>query len=262
VAELWETLTTLLIISLIFIAISYFFWKRYDQPTALMIDRQEEKQRLKSERKMWNEVEARMKAEQAEAETKASYIRRKAEERARALPPEASNVDQAWGALGVDASTITSNPTPDAPTFATQESDANRQHRAQAGMSFDDESDNSDVLSLDELVQVRQDPPVTSPTEEPDWGLIDKLSEIAEKDVVEVPDVPEAPELPDLDGLDQAIAASEALTEHPEEIPETSGGANEVETNTVEVIAEPSDVVRWDTPISDDHWDTADWEEE
>ena len=80
-SELWDTLITGLIVSLVFIALSYFFWRRYDEPTPLMIERQEEKDRLKAERKTWKEVEAKMQAEQTEAEEKAIYERRKAEER-------------------------------------------------------------------------------------------------------------------------------------------------------------------------------------
>ena len=49
-SELWDTLTTGLILSLLFIGVSYIFWKRYDKPTPLMIERQEEKARLKEER--------------------------------------------------------------------------------------------------------------------------------------------------------------------------------------------------------------------
>ena len=52
-SEVWDTLTTGLIVSLVFIAVSYFFWKRYDRPTPLMIERQEEKARLKEERQTW-----------------------------------------------------------------------------------------------------------------------------------------------------------------------------------------------------------------
>ena len=52
-SELWETLTTGLVLSLLFIGVSYLFWKRYDRPTPLMIERQEEKDRLKEERKTW-----------------------------------------------------------------------------------------------------------------------------------------------------------------------------------------------------------------
>ena len=67
-SELWDTLTTGLVLSLVFIAISYLFWKRYDKPTPLMIERQEEKERLKEERDTWRQVEAKMQAEKEEAE--------------------------------------------------------------------------------------------------------------------------------------------------------------------------------------------------
>ena len=78
-SELWETLTIGLVLSLLFIGVSYLFWKRYDKPTPLMIERQEEKARLKEERQTWREVESRMRAEQEEAELTAAYERRKAE---------------------------------------------------------------------------------------------------------------------------------------------------------------------------------------
>ena len=100
-SELWDTLTTGFIASLLFIAVSYFFWKRYDRPTPLMIERQEEKARLKEEQQTWREVEARMRAENEEAELKAAYERRKAEERSRATVPEAKQVSDAWKSLGV-----------------------------------------------------------------------------------------------------------------------------------------------------------------
>ena len=41
-SELWDTLTTGLVLSLVFIAISYLFWKRFDKPTPLRIERQVE----------------------------------------------------------------------------------------------------------------------------------------------------------------------------------------------------------------------------
>ena len=44
-------------------------------------------------------------------------------------------------------------------------------------------------------VQVRQDKFVHPGAEEPDWELIEKLGEIADKDEIVVPDVPEAPDL-------------------------------------------------------------------
>jgi hypothetical protein len=51
-------------------------------------------------------------------------------------------------------------------------------------------------------VQVRQDKGVQPGAEAPDWELIDKLNEIAEKEEIEVPDVPEAP---DLDAVAQTL---------------------------------------------------------
>ena len=74
-SELWETLTTGLILSLLFIGVSYLFWKRYDRPTPLMLERKEESERLSEERKTWREVEARMRAVIEEAEIKAAYER-------------------------------------------------------------------------------------------------------------------------------------------------------------------------------------------
>ena len=188
-SELWDTLTTGLIVSLVFIAVSYFFWKRYDRPTPLMIERQEEKARLKEERQTWQEVEARMRAENEEAEHKAAYERRKAEERSRSLVPEATQVSDAWKSLGVSA--------PESATFEAKGDDANAALRPldQTAMSEEVASDD-DVLNAADLVQVRQDKGVQSGAEEPDWELIEKLDEIAKKDEIVVPDVPEAPDLP------------------------------------------------------------------
>lgn len=187
-SELWETLTTGLILSLLFIGVSYLFWKRYDKPTPLMIERQEEKDRLKEERKTWRQVEARMRAEQEEAELKAAYERRKADERARSVVPASTEVKDAWKSLGVAA--------PEPATFEAKGEDANADLRPldQTDLGEVATSDD-DVLNAAELVQVRQDKGVQPGAEEPDWELIEKLEEIAEKDDVELPDVPEAPDL-------------------------------------------------------------------
>ena len=188
-SELWETLTTGLVLSLLFIGVSYLFWKRYDKPTPLMIERQEEKDRLKEERKTWREVEARMRADQEEAELKAAYERRKAEERARAVIPASTEVNEAWKSLGV---TVPAQGT----TFATGTGDANAELRPteQTALGLETVNDD-DVLNAAEPVSVRQDPGVQPGVEEPDWELIEKLEEIAEKDEIVLPDVPEAPDL-------------------------------------------------------------------
>jgi len=116
-SELWETLTTGLILSLIFIAVSYLFWRRYDKPTPMMIERREEKLRLKEEQRTWREVEARLRAENEEAELKAAYERRKAEERTRAHVPATEQVKDAWKSLGV-------TPLETTPTFEAEGGDA------------------------------------------------------------------------------------------------------------------------------------------
>ena len=187
-SELWDTLTTGLILSLLFIGVSYIFWKRYDKPTPLMIERQEEKTRLKEERKTWREVEARMRAEQEEAELKAAYEQRKAEERARAAVPATTEVKDAWKSLGVEA--------PEPATFETKGEDANADLRPLDQTDLGEEvASDDDVLNAAELVQVRQDKGVQPDAQEPDWELIEKLEEIAEKDEIVLPDVPEAPDL-------------------------------------------------------------------
>ncbi|MEL0312196.1 MAG: hypothetical protein VXA43_02300 [Candidatus Poseidoniales archaeon] len=203
-SELWETLTTGLVLSLLFIGVSYLFWRRYDQPTPLMIERQEERDRLKEERKTWREVESRMRAEQEEAELKASYERRKAEERARSVVPASTEVKDAWKSLGVAAPT---EPT----TFEAKGEDANADLRPldQTALSETVASDD-DVLNAAELVQVRQDQGVQPGAEEPDWELIEKLEEIASKDEVVLPDVPEAPDL-------DAVAAQPSEAPPPSE---------------------------------------------
>ena len=188
-SELWETLATGLIISILFIGMSYFFWKRYDKPTPLMIERQEERDRLKEERKTWREVESRMRAEQEEAELKAAYERRKAEERARAVIPASTEVKDAWKSLGVSTPAETT-------TFNATGEDANAALRPLDQTALDEAvTSDEDVLNAAELVQVRQDQGVQPGAEEPDWELIEKLEEIANKDEVILPDVPEAPDL-------------------------------------------------------------------
>ena len=166
-SELWETLTTGLVLSLLFIGVSYLFWRRYDRPTPLMIERQEERDRLKEERKTWREVEARMRAEQEEAELKAAYERRKAEERARSVVPASTEVKDAWKSLGVSAPT---QPT----SFEAKGEDANADLRPLDQTALSEEvSSDDDVLNAAELVQVRQDQGVQPGAEEPDWELIE-----------------------------------------------------------------------------------------
>ena len=65
--DLVRTLVTGLIVSIVFLAIAYAFWKRYDKPTEKMIEHQEGKAKMRHERKMWRAVEEQMSREKAEA---------------------------------------------------------------------------------------------------------------------------------------------------------------------------------------------------
>ena len=231
-AELWETLTTGLILSLLFIGVSYFFWKRYDKPTPLMLERQEEKDRLREERRTWRQVEARMRAEQEEAELKAAYERRKAEERARAVIPASTEVKDAWKSLGVS--------TPESATFEAKGEDANADLRPLDQTDLGEVvANDEDVLNAAELVQVRQDKGVQPGAEEPDWELIEKLEEIAGKDEIVLPDVPEAPD------LDAVVSQSQ-----------------EDEKDADEVAAASTDGPGWGLEDGEELWPSASPEEE
>ena len=250
-SELWETLTTGLVLSLLFIGVSYLFWKRYDKPTPLMIERQEERDRLKEERKTWREVEARLRAEQDEAEMKAAYERRKAEERARAVVPASTEVKDAWKSLGVSAPA-------ESTTFEGKGEDANADLRPldQTSLSEAVASDD-DVLNAADPVQVRQDPGIQLGAEEPDWELIEKLEEIASKDEIVVPDVPEAP---DLD------AVAQTPREETDTIaPNTSDVANLATTARDPTMASSSEGAQepsWDLTEGEDLWGGVAREEE
>ena len=187
-SELWDTLTTGLVLSLVFIAISYLFWKRYDKPTPLMIERQEEKERLKEERDTWRQVEAKMQAEKEEAERRKADEERRQEALARSQVPTEAKVTEAWKSLGVSPSKPK--------TLEAKGEDAKPALRPLDQSDIGEKiTGDEDVLSAPALAQVRQDKGVQPGAEEPDWELIEKLEEIAGKDDIVVPDVPEAPDL-------------------------------------------------------------------
>ena len=58
--DLVETLAIGLILSLILIFISWWFWKRYDEPSEAQIEREESIAKKKEETQMWRAVEAQM----------------------------------------------------------------------------------------------------------------------------------------------------------------------------------------------------------
>ena len=208
--ELVKTLLIGLILAIVFIAISYFFWKRFDKPTEKMIENQQSKAKLRHERKMWRAVEAQMTSEQATAEQEATYQRRKADERERAKPPEQGVVSNAWASLGmenIENTASTTSSIEEKKTFEDNSSNQSNQPTA-TGESEIEEEDDSDVLLIQASAEVRQDGEAldeaveeyvaAAPNAPPDWQLVDKLSQLSQSEITQElphPEIPQAPEL-------------------------------------------------------------------
>ena len=175
--ELVKTLLTGLILAIVFIAISYFFWKRFDKPTEKMIENQQSKAKLSHERKMWRAVEAQMTSEQATAEEEAIYQRRKADERERAKPPEQGVVSNAWASLGMENidNTVPTTSSIEEKNFEDNSSNDSNQPTT-TGESEIEEEDDSDVLLVQTPIAVRQDG--------------ETLDGVVEEEIVEAPNAP------------------------------------------------------------------------
>ena len=148
-SDLVRTLITGLITSVIFLILVWIFWKIYDRPSKRQLEVEQERQEKSKEIRMWRAVEAQMAQEEAEAEALALIERKKAEQRARAIPPPSGVVSNAFAKL-------------DAPTSGEQ---FNEQFKPKQGMEEiqveelveEIQQDDSDVLLAPELVEVRQD---------------------------------------------------------------------------------------------------------
>lgn len=145
--DLVETLAIGLILSLILIFISWWFWKRYDEPSEAQIEREESIAQKKEETQMWRAVEAQMADEKAASEQQALYERRKAEERARALPPPVGEVSNAFAAFDMQ-------PQQTSPSFAE---DTPQTFDTVVEHEIEPEINDDDVLSLEDAIEVRQD---------------------------------------------------------------------------------------------------------
>tara|TARA_B000000532_G_C18869121_1_gene407632 strand:- start:782 stop:1444 length:663 start_codon:yes stop_codon:yes gene_type:complete len=149
VSDLVRTLITGLVTSVIFLILVWIFWKIYDRPSKRQLEVEQERQEKSKEIRMWRAVEAQMAQEEAEAEALALIERKKAEQRARAIPPPSGVVSNAFAKL-------------DAPTSGEQ---FNEQFKPKQGMEEiqveelveEIQQDDSDVLLAPELVEVRQD---------------------------------------------------------------------------------------------------------
>ena len=172
------------VVSLLFIFVARWFWKRYDQPSEAALEWQKEQEEKRKERKVWESVEMQMRREAEEAERKAAFQIKREVAASSGTLPDAKTVSKAFESLGTP---VLQNP--------STETD------------LENEPDDSDVESVPDLVQVRQDAwdgtdeQLQDEPQEPDWELVERLKRIAGSDQTEEvphPEIPEAPSLPDL----------------------------------------------------------------
>ena len=98
-SDLVSSLITGFFTSIILIFIAYWFWKLYDRPSKRQVELAEERKEKHKEARMWRAVEEEMEREQAKIEAAAIIERKKAEARARAMPPSAGVMLNALAAL-------------------------------------------------------------------------------------------------------------------------------------------------------------------
>tara|TARA_B110000444_G_scaffold223672_1_gene226403 strand:- start:1421 stop:2032 length:612 start_codon:yes stop_codon:yes gene_type:complete len=145
--DLVETLAIGLFISLILIVISWWFWKRYDEPSEAQIEREESIAKKEQETQMWRAVEAQMAQEKAALNEQALYEQRKADERARAQPPPVGEVSNAFAAFDMQTT----------PTFAEQQASASEAPLMPFEQELELEENDDDVHLVELPVEVRQD---------------------------------------------------------------------------------------------------------
>ena len=176
------------ILSLLFIIIARWFWKRYDKPSEAALEWEKEQEEKRKERKVWESVEMQMRREAEEAERKAAFEIKREVAASSGTAPDAKVVAKAFESLGTTPLPV-----------------------AQEGIDSEEEVDDSDVENVEDLVKVRQDAwdgeehPDEDEPQEPDWELVDRLKRIAESDETEEiphPELPHAPNLPDLSAED------------------------------------------------------------
>ena len=151
------------VVSLLFIVVARWFWKRYDQPSEAALEWQREQEEKRKERKVWESVEMQMRREAEEAERKAAFQIKREMAASSGTAPDPKVVSKAFEALGTPV-----------------------QQSASTEKDLEMESDDSGVEHVPELVQVRQDA----------WDGNDEQPDELEE--IPYPEIPEAPSLPDL----------------------------------------------------------------
>ena len=230
--DLVETLITGFVLSVLFIGIVWWFWRRYDQPSEAQLEREEELAKKKEEQEMWRAVEAQMAEEKAAMEEQAIYLRKKAEQNQRAQPPAAGALSNALEAFSGPSKAVEVDQ--DMPSFD------GKIKAPEDGVSLNEtdlnDADDLDVLLASAPVAVRQDSGVVSSTNdevsEPDWALVEKLEEIAKADVIEETPHPELPAAPDLELL--AASAPQMSTE-PDDVVQWTSERDTVDPNDWDV---------------------------
>lgn len=218
--DLVRLLVTGLVLAAILVPIVRWFWSRFDRPTEAQIAYEEERARQKQEARMWAQIEAKMRADEAAAEQAAAEARYRLELEARAKGADRTQISGAISALGSEQlqpvlrDVKESRPAPKATVgaeAAVVDGDA----------LFSQEPDDAD-LRVDGPAQVslEQD---RAGAPAPDWDLIERLRALKERtenggDAALFdphPDVPAMPDLPLLDDV-EAGAAHDDSTEKPE----------------------------------------------
>ncbi|HIF91152.1 MAG TPA: hypothetical protein EYQ58_06445 [Candidatus Poseidoniales archaeon] len=254
--DLVRTLITGFVISIIFLAIAYFFWRRFDKPTEKMIEHQEVKAKVRHERKMWRAVEAQMSREQIAAEEEATYQRRKAEEKDRAKVPEQGIVSNAWASLGMEAvETATSNISSSEENNSFEDNNSNISNRPTSIDESDiQEDDDSDVLHVQSPVEVRQDgeaiiegdegTTIAAPNAPPDWKLVEKLTKLSQSEIIEETPHPEIPQAPELSPISLEVEEELPTIDNPPEHQQVSE-ESEVWNSKQEPVADSEWAVYW-----------------
>ena len=88
------------VVSLLFIAVARWFWKRYDRPSEAALEWQKEQEEKREERKVWESVEMQMRREAEEAERKAAFQIKREVAASSGKAPDAKTVSKAFESLG------------------------------------------------------------------------------------------------------------------------------------------------------------------
>ena len=154
-SDLVKTLITGFLTSIILLLLVYLFWKLYDRPSKKQLEVEEITREKRKEERMWRAIEADMAREREQIEAQALIQRKQADLRARAQPPAAGVMQTALATLDAptDGEAYLARFKPDISGIEEILVDENLAST---------EADDSDVLLAPDIVEVRQDEPLSS----------------------------------------------------------------------------------------------------